>query len=140
MIFHIVIILAVMLSLYFYVFNKWKNIEDSYFSTFKKAHNAAPWIICRTAYDSNTLKIIKNGLTDKCKQLNDWFYNLYHHALKYLIITSFNASSFPNSEYHLCFYVDTKNNYLHTAFDHHVIGGETITRVNLSYDWIQQVH
>ena len=82
------------------------NNSDEGFSTFKKIHAAHPWIICRTAYDSNTLKIIKNRLNDKCKQLNDWFYKIYYHTLKYLIISSFNASPFPNNEYHLCFYVD----------------------------------
>ena len=129
MIFHILIILALVLYLCFFIFNKWKNIEDSYFSTFKKIHAEPPWIICRTAYDSKLIQVIKDKLNERCQELNDWFYKIYHHTLKYLIITSFNASPFPNNEYHLCFYVDTENNYLHTAFDHHVIGGETITRV-----------
>ena len=126
MILNILIILALMLYLYFFIFNKRKNIEDHYLRN-RDGQNPA-WIICRTTYDSKVLKVMKGRLNEKCQQLNDWFYNIYNHALKYLI-TAVKSNPFPNKEYHLCFYIDAENNYLHTAFDHHVIGGETITRM-----------
>ena len=88
-----------------------------------------PWIICRTTYTSDEIKEVNNRLNDKCKQLNDWFYTVYGYTLKYLIIGSTKSNPFPDKKYHLCFYVDSETNCLHTAVDHHVCGGETISRL-----------
>jgi len=125
-----IIILLVVLALVIFhvlVVRERTNIEDCYLKN-KTAHSRS-WIICRVTYDPKSLETVLSTLRERCKQLNDWFRGIYGHNLKCSVVRSVAPGTFPSNDHHLCFYADTRNNYLHVAFDHNVIGGETITRM-----------
>ena len=125
----ILILLVILTLIVFHVLivRERMNIEDHYLK--KKGTQSRSWIICRTTYNSKSLEIVQSTLHERCKQLKEWFRGIYGRDLKCSVVHSIESDAFPSEDHDLCFYVDTDNNYLHVAFDHGIVGGETITRM-----------
>ena len=111
--------ILVSLFILFLVYKKVQKITSSEDRYLREKHKKS-WIITRT----KTVK--KSTISQSNVELfNDWFKTIYGIPLK--IKVERKPKVFPNEFYDI--HIDCNKHLIHCAFDHSIVGGETITKL-----------